>query len=507
MKIKNFLIAILTLGVFASCSKDYLDINDSPVDPTQDIVAPNLLLAGGLHASYPTFATTANDLGNAWVQNWGPNVNAWTGGYEDEFRFRLTTSFGDNIWDETYRGMSTLQSIIDYEGEDYDNHKAIARVMKSFYFQYLVDLYGDVPYTEALQKGTILTPAYDDDMAIYRDLIVQLDMAIATLKAEEGDATVGAEDIVFQGDLSQWVKFANTLKLRILLRQSELAETDGETQSYLNTQFANLEQNFLTENATINPGYSDAEGKQNPFYAAYGFDSEGNAAGRRTFDVAAEYAANFLKGDATENGVTTGVYDPRVERLYEVLDSAGEVVGIQQGATATTAPDDLSYLGPGLIVSSEQDGYLITAAESFFLQSEAAFRGYTAGDAKTLFQDGIVASFELLGVPDAAATAMTYISGSNSQNLIGWDGSANKIEAIMTQKWIALNGINGIEAFIEYNRTGYPDFPLPIIAEESQRPFRLLYPASEYSNNSANVALQNQAISDAFNTPIFWDVN
>ena len=505
MKIKHFLIAILTLGVFGACSKDYLDINQSPVAPTQDLVAPDLLLAGAINDPYRTLAVTANDLGNAWMQNWGPNVNAWTGGYEDEFRFRLTTSFGDGIWDNFYRGMATLQSIIDYEGEDYDNHKAIARVMKSFYFQYLVDLYGDVPYTEALQKGTILTPAYDDAATVYRALITDLDLAISTINSSGGDVPVGSEDIVFQGDMGKWIQFANTLKLRILLRQSVLAEENAEVKSYLDAQFANLENNFLTVNATINPGYADAAGKQNPFYSTYGFDSEGNNAGRRTFDVAAEYAAEFLKGNETENGVSTNVYDLRVERLYEVLDAAGEVVGIQQGATATTAPDELSYLGPGLIVSSEQDGYLITAAESFFLQSEAAFRGYITGDAKALFQEGIIASYELLGLTEQ--DALDYIAASNGTNLIGWDGSANKIEAIMTQKWIALNGINGIEAFIEYNRTGYPDLPLPIIAEESQRPFRLLYPASEYSNNSANVALQNQSLSDAFSVPIFWDVN
>ena len=84
MKIKHYLIAILTLGVLGACSKDYLDINQSPTSPTQDLVAPDLLLAGAINAPYRTLAVTANDLGNAWMQNWGPNVNAWTGGYEDE---------------------------------------------------------------------------------------------------------------------------------------------------------------------------------------------------------------------------------------------------------------------------------------------------------------------------------------------------------------------------------------------------------------------------------------
>ena len=77
------------LGGVISCSEDYLDINQSPVDPTQDIVAPDLLLAGALADPFDTFSVTMNDLGNAMVQNWGPNVNSWTGGYDDEFRFNF----------------------------------------------------------------------------------------------------------------------------------------------------------------------------------------------------------------------------------------------------------------------------------------------------------------------------------------------------------------------------------------------------------------------------------
>ncbi|HET8886496.1 MAG TPA: SusD/RagB family nutrient-binding outer membrane lipoprotein [Salinimicrobium sp.] len=492
------------LGGVISCSEDYLDINQSPVDPTQDIVAPDLLLAGALADPFDTFSVTANDLGNAMVQNWGPNVNSWTGGYDDEFRFNLSTSFGDGIWDNTYRGMRTLQSIVDYEGEDFDRHVAIARIMRTFYYQYLVDLYGDIPYTEALQLGDNLTPAYDDDKQIYRELVIDLDESIAEINGADGDATVGIEDIVFQGDMSKWIQFANTLKLRLLVRQTVLAEQDAEVMSYLNEQFANLQNNFLTEDATLNPGYVAAAGKQNPFYSTYGFDPTGAVGPRNTFTVAADYAAEFLKGNETENNVMTGVFDPRVERLYEPLPS-GEVVGIQQGATSTTAPEALSFLGEGLVIDSSQDGYLITAAESYLLQSEAVFRGYLAGDAKALFQAGIVSSFETLGL--SAAVAEAYITQSNGVNLIGWDGSANKIEAILTQKWIALNGINGMESWIEFTRTGYPDLPLPIIAEQPNRPNRLLYPASEYSNNSENVLAQNQTVADAFTTHVFWDVN
>jgi hypothetical protein len=506
MKIKHLILTIIAF-TFLSC-ENYLDVNEDPNNPTQNTITPDLLLAGGLHDPYNNiFPGSANRLGNAFMNNWGPNVNSFTGGFLDEFQLRITSNFYDIIWDNLYRDLGTFQLILDNEEEIYDNHKAISRIMKSFYFQYLVDLYGDIPYTEALAGGENLTPTYDDETEIYRDLISELDVALSEIEnSDSDDLSVGSEDIVYQGDLEMWRKFANTIKLRILLRQSELALTDGETQTYLNQQFNSLEKDFISENVVINPGYSNAEDKQNPYYALYGFDTQGNTTTSRQFLTATDYAVKFLKGIETENGVQTNIPDPRLGRIYEPIQSgdlAGEILGVQQGADNTDTPPELSKLGDGLIISSEQDGYLMMASESYFLQAEAAFRGYIPGDAKMLFQNGIIESYNLLGLTTAQADS--YINQSNSVNLIGWDGSQNKIEAIMTQKWIALNGINGLESWIEYTRTGFPEIPLPITATRDSKPNRLLYPTSEFSTNSANVP--QQSTEDAFSTRIFWDVN
>merc|ERR1712210_97784 len=156
--------------------------------------------------------------------------------------------------------------------------------------------------------------------------------------------------------------------------------------------------------------------------------------------------------------------------LYTPVD--GEVEGVQQGVDSNDA---------------SQDGVLFSAAESFFLQSEAVFRGYIAGDAKGLFQDGIRSSFDQLGIADQAEA---YITNSDGVDEIGWDGSANKIEAIMTQKWIATNGINAIESFIDMNRTNFPEVPLAINAQRDKKPTRLLYPSSESIANAANKPAQ-----------------
>lgn len=522
-------IGLFIAGSLVSC-EDYLDVNTDPINPTAESVNPDLLLAGALTGPYDAQyyqiidgervpISGANELGNVMMNNWASNVNSYTGGYQDEFRLNVTSDLYSNIWNETYRSLRTLQLIINDPSGEYEKHRAIAMLMKAYYFQMLVDLYGDIPYSESLQfvQGNF-SPVYDDDKLIYRDLVETVDQAISIINnADEVSNQVGSEDVIFQGDLSQWVRFGNTLKLRLLVRQMTLAETDGETKSYLQAEFAELEQNFLMENMVINPGYVNATGQQNPFYEQWGYDSEDNPTVNRLATVAADYATEFLQGQQPNNpnvtqNIATGIYDPRVQRLYQPLPedsevAPNEVVGVVQGADNTTAPKELSLIGPGIINSATQPGMIIQAAQSYFLQAEAAYRGYIAGDAKELFQQGIIASFETLFAgteEDAEDLAQAYIQASNNVERIGWDGSSNKIRAIMTQKWIATNGLNAQESWIEYLRTGYPETPLSVIAQRPAKPNRLMYPGTEYASNATNVP--DQTTEDAFGTSVFWDV-
>lgn len=500
-------IVLLCIGaVFSSCEST-LDINESEVDFTSDSVSPDLLLGGAIQSPRTQMEVTTSELGSIMMNQWAGDINNVTGGFQDEFRLNITQNFYGSIWNNLYGGMATYQTIIDSPDENYGNHKAIARILKSYYFQTIVDLYGDCPYTEALQGGANLTPAYDDAQSIYRALILDINAAIAALNESDLYLPVGNEDTVYQGNLSGWLEVANTLKLRILLRQSEMG---GETPAYLAEQFAFLAGGFLTTDATINPGYVNETGQQNPFWANYGFDVAGNPTFDRDFIVPSEYFAEFLKGNVQtgSSGETlpgTNVADSRLERFFipvTIGPDAGNVTGVIQGETNVNAPPQLSEPGPGMLRAPDQDGFLFTAAESYFLQAEAIHRGYISGNAKEAFQNGISASFRILGIPGDAAA---YLTSSDNINRIGWDGSANKIEAIMTQKWIALSGFNAIESFIDFTRTGYPEAPLSIIAERPARNVRLMYPTSEYSTNSANVGLQGQTIEDAFSNKIFWD--
>lgn len=500
MKKIKILLPLIALTLF-SCD-NYLDINESPNDPNATLVTPNLSISAAQTGSYSVLVRRMNELGNVFMNNWGANVNSFTGGYAEEFGITMSNNFYEDVWNSLYRNTYEYTNIINHPSTNYDHHKAIAKIMKSFYFQYLVDLYGDVPYFEAHQGSANVNPAYDDDQAIYRDLIVQIDSALDMIdNAPATTVAVGSEDVMLGGDMDAWKKFANTLKLRILLRQSTKGATNGATTTdaatltYLNDEFADLDNNFVDRNITINPGYSNAkDAQQNPWMNLMVNLSETTVTYRTAYNF--RRASSFIAGQLNNNPL-----DPRRGRLFGLV--SGSVVGVTQGDASQptgTAPLSLSPLGPGLVINSAQNGYVMLLAESLLLQAEAVERGFITGDAQTLFNAAITASMSHLG-----ATVGTYVADVNAINGKGYTASTNKYEAIMYQKSIALNGTNGVEAWIEYTRTGFiNNIPMPLgsTSPTGKKPLRLMYPTSELASNSANVPAQS--VADVFNVGPFW---
>lgn len=494
MKKIKLILPIIALSLF-SCS-DYLDINTSPNSPIKEQVTPNLGLAAAQSNPYRTLSRTGLIFGNLMLNNWGYNVNSFAVTSPEEFTLAFTNNTYAGIWDGLFVSTVNLTNIIEHPSVVHDNHKAIAKIVKSYYFQYLVDMYGDIPYSEAHKGSDILTPAYDDDQAIYRDLVLQIDEAIDMINNPvAGTVAVGAEDVILNGDMNGWIKFGNTLKMRLLLRQSEMV--DGETQAYLTSEFAELASaSFVDQDVTINPGYDNTrDDRQNPIYNLF---YEVSGADKQSYRLyrASEYFADQLND--TPN-------DTRKSRLFVPI--AGSIVGVRQGDASQvgggTAPLDISKIGPGVIGTPTSPGYIMTLAESKLLQAEAILRGYIAGDAQAAFDQGVAASFEHLG-----ATAGTYVTDINTQVGRGFAVGTfdDKIEAIMYQKNIALSGHNALEVYIEFTRTGLID-AIPMVsgvAQQPNRPRRLLYPNSEYVGNSANVP--QQSASDIFTTGAFWYV-
>ncbi|WP_055442888.1 SusD/RagB family nutrient-binding outer membrane lipoprotein [Lacinutrix himadriensis] len=498
MKINKKLGGILLLNLIflVSCS-DYLDINDDPNNVTSENIVPELILSGAQKRIFDTQAVTPNQLGQLFMNNWGLNVQSFSTGFVQEFTLNIDNTFYAGIWDSYYLRTANFHNLSINEQPVYTNFRAIGLILKSFYMQDIVDLYGDAPYFGAFQGGANLFPAYDDAKEIYRDLYANLDLAIELIDSAPTEAlNPGANDAIMAGNMANWKKFANTIKLRLLVRES--LATDGESITFVNSKFNELNASgaeFISSDVVINPGYTADTDRQSPFYDIFyntdGTEKQGYQSRRGT-----KFAIDFLSGSST------GVSDARLGEIYDVA-ADGTYSGVIQGETSATAPSSISPVGTGLIQSASQDGYIMSLAEAKFLQAEAVEYGFlTSGSASALFTEAVVSSFEGLGLTAADATSYLAVANTSSTDGIGWN-STNKREAIMTQKWIALNGINAHQSWIDYTRTGFPEIPLSIVAEKTHKPYRLMYPNSELVGNSSNVPEQSQA--DVFTERIFWN--
>lgn len=481
--------SLLSVVVLMAACQDFLDVNEDPNNPVS--VSPDLVLptAQVYTANVMHNNRYLNNLGNMMMYNWSQSDGyAW---YPDEFKYNVTSSFYQQIFNYSYSNTLKMYHVLDQLDSTYSYYRAIGKIMKAYHFQLLVDCYGNIPYSEALKRSGEATPKYDDAKTIYEDLVVQLTDAIRLINEGENAKVPGADDAIFGGDMSKWKKFANSVKLRILVRQSSMSGRE----TYLKEQFniiASEGSGYITADVGVNPGYTNIENQQNPFWDTFGKDVSGTETMNNKATCATDYILTFL----------TGTNDPRIDRIYE-KPSDGHL-GVPQGlldydtpVVDAYVPEKVSNIGPGILKGANQDAIIYTLAESYFNQAEAHFRGLitTGDDAKTLYQKGIQASFDYLG----ATGAQAYYS--QVKNLVGWDASANKLQAIITQKWIALNGLTAEQSWFDYNRTGFPaGLPISRLASTNDRPVRLFYPAGEYSSNGENVPAQ----PNAFTEKIFW---
>ncbi len=512
MKIKNIIngmaLITLTLGL-SSCEKNFLDINQNPNTPTT--TTPELVLPAALSNTGSNVNNSLNILGNLLTGNWAQSPDFLF--YQPQETYQLTPNTYDAVWTSLYAGGLNDYKYVEQQSiaSGKRNALAISKIMQAYNFQLLADTWGDVPFTDALQGTGGTSPKYDKAEAVYDGILTLLDAGIASINTTAGaDNPTASSDVVFGNtsvstSMGRWLRFANTLKLRVLLRQSLIASRSSQ----VSAGFASLAgKTFLAagENAGVNPGYINQATKFNPLYGQIGFSVTGAESSNYQATRANKFAVDFLLGAA----------DPRVGLIYRPavtpIPSTQIYTGVYPGTTATptSKKDNYSAVGAGVLPSSANSGfakpaYLLTASEGFFLQAEAIAKGFLPGGAaaaQTAYQTGIEESFKLLG--STAAAASTYYSSSTSP-LVNWTvatTAGRQFEAIITQKWIANNGFNGNEAWAEYRRTGFPlNIPVGLNnVSGGKLPLRLPYPQNELASNSANVPVVN-----IFNDKIFWE--
>lgn len=509
---------IVALSI-SSCD-NYLDVNkDQTNNPFSSQLLPSNKLAGAISGFQINEIFSLHNFGDKMSYTYTIN-NGFTTSDAAYFYNNFTSSSYSSIWDNLYLSIDNFQDILDDETTrpEYAYHYAVAKTFKVMGMDHIISLYGDAPYSEAFKGLDNSYPKYDDDKEIYKDLIAQLESARDNINNAPTDVVdLGSEDIVFGGDTAQWLKFINTLELKLILRSSN--STDAQIITVRNQALANLPQDFISSDVAVNPGYNRSTITQySPLYRLFGLnESLTGYTSSRNANGAGSYIQKVLLGTMNNSYVnSTGVVDPRRPRKFNgtsysnqgeyptsgISRLAGFVSGVS-GATLADAAEN----------GASRGSYLMLASESYFLQAEALERGYLAGGssaAKTAFEQGITSSFEFNSVSFGNVTvsplnAAPYILATANKNGLGWN-SADKINAIMTQKWLAISQWTGIEPYLDHLRTGFPYLPLPTGTTQTHRPYRLIYPNSEYSSNAGNVPAMTQ--NDIFTinslTPFYY---
>jgi hypothetical protein len=490
-----FAASALLLG---ACKKGYLDINENPNTPTS--AKPALIATGALNntAAYTTGGSIFYSFAGLWMNYW--MTPGGVSGWYEERSYNFTTNWGGSttLWTNLYDNLADYAYLENQAKQSNQSFfVGVAKTMKAWDYQYLVDFYNNVPYSEASQSVKFLTPKYDKGQDIYEDLAKQLDSAAILFKSATVAQADADADIYAKGNLTKWGKFANTLKLRILLRQSEMPGREA----YIKAEIAKIDANGFgyigsDEGIFNQPGYLNTAGKQNPFWSVYGYQVSGERTSYHGYMLASDYGMNFLKN----NG------DPRLGRFYKTVnDGAGSTyVSLQWGqdVAANQTIQTVSAIGEGVLKSYDQPQPMLTDFESLFLQAEAAQRGYISGNPKELYEAAVTANFVYLDLTEEEAA--TYLE---EQGVANWDGNANKIALIIKQKWAAMNGTNDIEPWTDYRRLELPaDMPISIASTVTTRkiPVRMLYPQAEYNTNRDNVTAEGTI--NQFTSRIFWDV-
>lgn len=516
MKLKSIILTGITAAsLFAvGCSKDTFDINSNPNDVTDASVTPGVLLPA---SQQETSRLIAADY---WWMGWWMSYGARSGSYQSldqEESYKFTTSFHNEVWNDLYYNATNYNALIKKAKDaGAGTYEAIGLIMRGHNLQMLVDIYGNIPFSEAFNGFDVPTPKYDKAADVYNAIFNDLDTAIARLNDVDASAPaknldIATADLVYKGNVTSWKKFANTLRLRMLVHlHNGVSTTTVAPGVNVADQVAKITSDGFIgagESAHLNPGFSST--KPQPYYRYYNTNESGSGS-QRDHLRANDYSIEYLK----VNG------DPRINKFYTAASSGqhGIVFGTVSGPTAPTGADLSTIRGTGFSPNGAASrAWILTSVESLFLQAEARERGIitTGSSAADLLTSAVQESFVWLGL--TTADANSYLTGNAGWGDVDYTATATGggLYTILSQKWFALNNIANYEVWTDWRRTdivygaavGFDPGPAKSIHPNADNriPVRLLYPQSEYNYNATNVGAEGTL--SQFTSKIFWDLN
>ncbi len=466
---------------FGGCTDEFESINTNPNSPVA-VPAATILT----NATIATAKHLSGWLNHTYTALWSQMFAKVQ--YIDEDRYAFRPSNMNSFWSVSYLTMKDLDIVVKQAGEEgFTNIEAVARILLAYNFLTATDLWGDIPYSEALtadQEGGTATPVYDSQQAIYAGLLGDLAAANMLFDAagDDLDALAGG-DIVYSGDIAMWEKFANSLALRILMRMSAV---DAATAKAGIEMIVAMGMPIFESNADdAQVVYLTGQSHWNPLFSANY---------TRTDFAMSSTMINVLQ-DAGRN-------DPRLPFYAQPRVADDTYVGQPNGAVNNPQISDVSLIGTDFGYTNTAPQVFMSYAEVEFILAEAALNGWAVGTAAEHYDAGIAASMDKVGVSGGDAT--TYMA----ESLVMYTGSPSA-EQVGTQKWIALFP-QGTEGFAEVRRTGYPSAlvePAGSAYPGDGLPRRFAYPEDEIAYNEANRAAAAAGITDdMYGKNVWWDL-
>ena len=502
----------LALGL-GGCDKDFDTININPNSP--ETVTSNLLLPNVIRSTTNEIAGRAWGYGNVVMQqtakiqftnedryNWGPQGNPYS---------------------TFYNSLRDINNIIQISSEaGQQNYVGIAKVLRANLFSFMTDAYGDLPYSEAIQaKAGVNYPKFDSQESIYNGILAELQEANQIL-GTSGETVTG--DILFNGDVMRWKKFANSLRLRILMRLSDRRDPSADMQAILANPSANPIFTSNEDQAALQ--YLQDVPNQHPLYTTRSGSFDEYRLSEKMEGVLKEIndPRLFAYAQPTNASGAGIVGDP--EDYEGVPNGLGDEEALQYAPSGDPAKGGSNFISRvGLLWScsactglANPLGYqaiLMSYSELQFILAEARERGFiTQGDAGTYYRTGVQASmdyykgrYELINLPQIA-DRLVLDESYFAQPTVSYSGTTEeKLAKIGTQKWLALY-FTGMEGWYDWRRTGYPEIIPGPAAFINTVPVRYIYPSSVQSLNEDNykAVIASQG-PDAITTRVWWDVN
>ena len=507
-KLLLYVSAGLLLGSITSCQK-YLDINQDPdriveTKAPMDLLLTNVQVNIGFAGGSDLFRYPALFMQHFTGQGVGPITQT-----QDYDKYLIQSADVNNLWSGFNAvTLNDIEIIIRQATANNSPHfRGVAKLLKAYTYQHMVDAFGNVPFSEAQQTSANTSPKYDDGAAIYTSLLTMIDEGIADINQTTSAASPGTTSVIYAGTWAtrraNWVRFGNTLKLRLLIHYSKLNPTlmvssitalvNSSGVSFMAANADNFEMPFFNVTDRQNSIHQFEIRRPNHLFAGkFLVDAMNSKLDPRRPSYFVPFPAN---SGLYVGGVAGVPASQNFSRMHTYLRGAVTVAGTPIATGSQAGSYNALPTAGGIGYDGTAPSRMLTFAEYNFIRAEAALAG-APGSAQTFFQAGITASMQAAGVSAGDITIYLTVNGT----LTG--SNANMLSQIIAEKYIANYGVIQ-ECWTDWRRTGYPAISMVPNAVTTAIPRILPYPQSEADANQKFPGQRSDFHSVANRT--FWD--